>query len=210
LRLRRPIDRRGSGIKNGGGQGEFAMKNRSTPADAAKQRRKIISSVRDRPSPYDDDKYYSHLLEQYKIYLEMVDRLSARRVLVNNSFITMMGAGAIAYSAAPAHLGAYTVMFQLGVSLSCVLIAILWRQTILYYRDLSQVKFKVIHEIEELLPAQPYRMEYEYFIKTRNRSPRALARGLAQMESYLPLLGAALSLLGFIFALHLAWAGGSP
>jgi hypothetical protein len=35
----------------------------------------------------------------------MVDRLSARRVLVNNSFITLNGAGAIAFAAAPTSFG---------------------------------------------------------------------------------------------------------
>jgi hypothetical protein len=174
------------------------------------QPRNTITSVQDRPSIYDDDKYYSHLLEQYKIYLEMVDRLSARRVLVNNSFITLMGAGAIAYSAAPVRLNGSPAMFQLGISLSCIFIAILWRETILYYRDLSNVKFRVIHELEALLPAQPYRMEYEYFLKARDKKRNPLSRGLAQMESYLPLLGALLSMFGFMYAAYVAYTGAVP
>ena len=46
------------------------------------------------------DRYLVVLLEQYKVFVEMADRLTARRLLVNNSYITMMGAGAFAYSAA--------------------------------------------------------------------------------------------------------------
>ena len=168
-------------------------------ADNADYKRNTINSVRDRPHAYDNDKYYGHLLDQYKIYLEMVDRLSARRVLVNNSFITLLGAGAIAYSAAPTHFAKFATVFQFGVSLACVLIAVLWRETILYYRDLSKTKFKVVHEIEELLPAQPYRTEYLYFIKERDKKRNALSRGLAQMESYLPVIAAIFSLFGFFY-----------
>ena len=56
-----------------------------------KPKRQIVSSIEDGPSDYDREKYHSHLIEQYKLYVEMVDRLIARRVLVNNSFITLNG-----------------------------------------------------------------------------------------------------------------------
>ena len=55
----------------------------------AKSKRQIVSSIEDGPTEYDRENYHSHLIEQYKLYVEMVDRLSARRVLVNNSFITL-------------------------------------------------------------------------------------------------------------------------
>ena len=71
----------------------------------AKSKRQIVSSIEDGPTDYDREKYHSHLIEQYKLYVEMVDRLSARRVLVNNSFITLTGAGAIAFAAAPTSFG---------------------------------------------------------------------------------------------------------
>src|SRR4029453_10167325 len=71
----------------------------------AKSKRQIVSSIEDRPSDNGLEKYHSHLIEQYKLYVEMVDRLSARRVLVNNSFITLTGAGAIAFAAAPTSFG---------------------------------------------------------------------------------------------------------
>lgn len=64
-----------------------------------KRTRRSETAVFERPDLYDNDKYFANLLEQYKTCIEMVDRLSARRVLVNNTFITLIGAGAIAYTA---------------------------------------------------------------------------------------------------------------
>jgi hypothetical protein len=71
----------------------------------AKPKRRIVSSIEDGPTDYDREKYHSHLIEQYKLYVEMADRPSARRVLVNNSFITLTGAGAIAFAAASTSFG---------------------------------------------------------------------------------------------------------
>ena len=171
-----------------------------------------VSAVKEPPTRYDNDKYFAHLLDQYKIYLEMVDRLSARRVLVNNSFITLMGAGAIAYAAAPQHLKPFAIYFQGGIALACILIAVLWHQTILHYRDLSTWKFKIILEMEELLPAQPYRIEYEKFIKPNEEKRVWWSRGLSEMERALPVLGGVLSLVGLAYAiynwLHLTAAAG--
>jgi hypothetical protein len=166
--------------------------------------RQVTSSVHERPYRYDDDKYFAHLLDQYALYVEMVDRLSARRVLVNNTFITLMGAGAIAYAAAPNNFpGGFGVFFQLGVTFACILIAVLWRETIVHYKQLSIAKFKVIHEMEELLPAQLYKTEMKYFdeelSKRRLRIGRKFAQSLSQIEMSIPLLAVFVSAVGFIY-----------
>jgi hypothetical protein len=158
--------------------------------------RVTVSSVRPAPPKYDRDKYFAHLMEQYKLYVEMLDRISARRLLANNSFVTLVGAAAIAYAAAPQHFRGGVVFFQLGISAACIMLAILWRQTIMYYSDLSDAKFKVVHEIEELLPAQPYKMEYAYFVQERRKK-----RGLYRIEMYLPIVTSFISALGFLYAI---------
>jgi hypothetical protein len=168
----------------------------------AKARRRIISSVEEEPSDYDREKYHSHLIEQYKLYVEMVDRLSGRRVLVNNSFITLTGAGAIAYAAAPTSFGGGSaVFFQSAITLACILLAVLWRETIVYYRHLSDAKFLVIHEMEELLPARPYTVEHEYFIGKRKAKLTPFTRGLSDMEVYIPVMAAIASGLALIYTL---------
>lgn len=119
----------------------------------------------------------------------MVDRLSACRVLVNNSFITLNGAGAIAFAAAPTSFGGGpAVFFQAAITLACILLSVLWRETIVYYRHLSDAKFQVIHEMEELLPARPSTVEHEYFIGKRKAKLTPFTRGLSDMEIYIPVM----------------------
>jgi hypothetical protein len=171
-----------------------------------KKPRKAETSVWEEPDAYDKDKYSAHLLDQYKLYIEMIDRLSARRVLVNNSFITMMGAGAIAFAAAPQHFpGAFSALFQLGVTTFCILLAVMWRATIRYYRDLSSAKFKVISEMEALLPAQPFKMEWEYLQAAQRATGKKLHRGLATMEMLVPLIAIAIAAIGLVATLPKAY-----
>ena len=166
----------------------------------AKSKRQIVSSIEDGPTDYDREKYHSHLIEQYKLYVEMVDRLSARRVLVNNSFITLTGA--IAFAAAPTSFGGGpAVFFQAAITLACILLAVLWRETIVYYRHLSDAKFQVIQEMEELLPARPYTVEHEYFIGKRKAKLTPFTRGLSEMEVYIPIIAAIAAGLALIHTL---------
>jgi hypothetical protein len=167
-----------------------------------KSKRQIVSSIEDGPTDYDREKYHSHLIEQYKLYVEMVDRLSARRVLVNNSFITLNGAGAIAFAAAPTSFGGGSaVFFQAAITLVCILLSVLWRETIVYYRHLSDAKFRVIQEMEELLPARPYTVEHEYFIGRRKAKLTPFTRGLSEMEVYIPIIAAIAASLALIHTL---------
>ncbi len=171
----------------------------------AKKAREIVSAVEELPFEYDKEKYHSHLIEQYKLYVEMVDRLSARRVLINNSFITLTGAAAIAYAAAPTSFpGGPAVFFQAGITLACILLAILWRETIVYYRHLSDAKFLVIHEMEELLPARPYTVEHDYFIKQRKAKLTPFTKGLSDMETFIPVIAAIAAGLALLYTLAIS------
>ena len=81
------------------------------------QSREFISAVNERPLAYDESKYRDHLIEQYKLYVGMTDQLSARRILVNNGFTALMGASAVAYSAAPSNFreSGFDAPFQIGI-----------------------------------------------------------------------------------------------
>jgi len=170
--------------------------------------RKAETSVREEPRDYDKDKYFAHLLDQYRLCVEMADRLTARRVLVNNSFITLIGAGAVAYAAAPTHLKdtpALLIFFQLGVSVVSVLLAVMWRVTIGYYRELGAAKFRVIFEMEELLPAQPYKMEWEYLQQARREANKRDSHGQASIEMNLPLIAGFFAFVGLLASLLRAY-----
>lgn len=37
-----------------------------------------------------NDKWYSHLVDQYKLYVEMADRISSRRASANSYFLSVI------------------------------------------------------------------------------------------------------------------------
>lgn len=154
----------------------------------------------------DGDKAVSCLLDQYKLCVEMADHLSARRILINNSFITMMGAGAFIYSGAPqyfkdANLPNLANFFQLGITLGCIVLSVMWYATILTYRRLAGAKFRVIQEMEEFLPAKPFQMEWKYLAEhSGGRVNEFLS--LSWIELRVPIIAGIIAACGFFYSAY--------
>lgn len=104
--------------------------------------------------------YKSHLLEMYKIYLEMADRISSRRQSANNYFLTINTAlvGLVSYL----HLGIKTDNhFYFLIALSGMILCFIWFRIIKSYKGLNSGKFKIVHLLEKKLPVSPYDAEWE-------------------------------------------------
>jgi hypothetical protein len=108
------------------------------------------------------------LLELYKTAVEMADRVSSRRAGANTFFLTLNTALAtvvgIVSSArkSPPH-GSAPSFDAFGLVLTAIagiVIAIVWRALLAYYRRLNAAKFDVINKLERQLPAQPYADEW--------------------------------------------------
>lgn len=113
--------------------------------------------------------YRDHTLEVYKVYLEMTDRISERRekansffLAVNTALIALLAKDAFGSPAAAPRL------LELLVPVAAVVLCYLWYRIIRSYRDLNSAKFKVIHEIEHLLPVRPYDAEWESVERGKN------------------------------------------
>jgi hypothetical protein len=102
------------------------------------------------PSPTSD-----RLLEQYKVYVEMADRISARRASTNTFFLTLN-------TAVFALVGALSAKDLRGDPLILIpVLALLvqcgaWLFLLRSYRQLNAAKYAVIGAMEERLPASPY------------------------------------------------------
>lgn len=122
--------------------------------------------INERPEgqKYDDGPAQSHLLDQYKLYVEMADRVSGRRLTANTYFLSVNTAllGYVAYIAKENT----SYLWLLG--LAGVALCWLWFRIIRSYRDLNTSKFAVVHEIEKLLPLSPYAAEWELAGKGKN------------------------------------------
>lgn len=101
--------------------------------------------------------YQNHILEQYKIYVEMADRISSRRNLANIFFLTLNTTilGAIGFSFEKLSLVNPKWLVSIPI-LSILIFVFVWAWLIRSYRNLNSVKYKVIGKLEEKLPACPY------------------------------------------------------
>ncbi len=130
------------------------------------------------------DKYSDHLLEQYKLYVEMTDRVSQRRERSNQFFITLLAGPAILAVLARFWLGgssdsgAFLPAVLLASGLLGMALSITWFVTIRSYRHLNNARFHVIGEMEKRLPFGSYSYEWELL------SPRFLL--LSVIEQFLP------------------------
>lgn len=126
--------------------------------------------------------YRDHVLEQYKLYVNMADEISKRRhnasaffLSINTAIIAFLG---IARTTQNIHPAWYVVVGIAGLALSFA-----WQRTILSYRDLNTAKFTVIHEIEQLLPLKLY--DAEWTLVKRGTDPK-LYLPVSHLETKVP------------------------
>ena len=138
------------------------------------------------------EKYSDHLMEQYKLYVEMADRVSQRRDQSNRFYVALLGAlAAILVIAARFVLSddGESSMFMTAVILAGgvfgAALSIIWRINIQSYRTLNSAKFKIIHELEKRIPFDGYTKEWE-ILRPPDGSPKYLR--LTAVEQFVPIL----------------------
>lgn len=105
----------------------------------------------------EDQVYREHLLEQYKLFVQMTDNVSARRNAANVFFLslhtTIITAIGFAIEKIEMIQPAWFVAFP---ATAILILAIAWWWLIRSYRNLNSAKFKVIGKMEKQLPFSPY------------------------------------------------------
>lgn len=143
------------------------------------------------PVEYGPD-FQAHLLEQYKLYVEMADRISARRLTTNQYFLTVntaiIGAYAIATAVGLKRLEPQWAAF---VSLAGLILCYTWRRLVQSHDQLNAGKFAVIHEMEKLLPYPLFEREWSKL--GQGKDPK-LYRPVSKLEVAVPLVFMALYL----------------
>ncbi|GGD05221.1 RipA family octameric membrane protein [Hyunsoonleella pacifica] len=100
--------------------------------------------------------YQAHILEQYKMYTEMADRISQRRNSTNVFFLSLSTSLITGLGFALANQDKYS--YYIPILLACLglVICIAWWWILRSYRNLNSAKFKVVGQLEERLPSSPY------------------------------------------------------
>jgi len=115
--------------------------------------------------------YKAHLFEQYKLYIESVEKTSDRRQHANNYFITINTAliSLIALSFQIKILDSLPWMKSVLALVGIIICTVFW-YLIRSYKQLNTGKFAVIHEIEENLPLALYKYEWEILGEGKDRN----------------------------------------
>ena len=126
--------------------------------------------------------FQSDLLEQYKLLVESAENVSARRVASSRYLLTLSAALVALYGFQSASFG--QSYWFLVVPIIGIPVSLLWYFIIKSHADLNRIKFDVIHELEEQLPAAIYKYEWQLAEKGRGKAYRAVT----SIESCIPIL----------------------
>ena len=146
--------------------------------------RRILNDQRE----YSPD-FHEHLLEQYKLYVEMADNVSSRRSRANEFFLTLntflvSGLGLSVTLNVPSNAAPYDVFFPLLASMAGIAFSWAWLMITQSYRNLNKVKFGIINDIETKLPAMLYREEWE---RIKDLKAKKRHREITEVERYVPI-----------------------
>lgn len=105
--------------------------------------------------------FQAHLLEQYKLYVEQASKISDRRTSANTFLLTVNASLVALYGLATSVVSHRAESWYFFLPLAGVVLCIAWWQLLRSYRDLNTVKFRVIHELEQHLPAALFAHEWD-------------------------------------------------
>jgi hypothetical protein len=137
--------------------------------------------------------FAAHLLEQYKLYVQMADKISERRQAANSFFVAINTALAtlLGFSKHVQTQSNPGSPWVIAVGFSGMILSYTWYRLIRSYRDLNAGKFRVIQAMEAFLPLRPYTAEWTVVVGSdRNR--------------YLPFTHVETKVPWVFFSLHLA------
>lgn len=148
------------------------------------------------PATYKDGAYQTALFEQYKLCVEMADRISARRNSANTFFLSLHSGVVTVLAAFAGKLSDTSAWLLFAGLLVLVSVCGSWYALVRSYRLLNGAKYAVIGAMEEKLPAYAYsRAEW-----------KALGEGkdwrrylpVSHIEQWVPLILALAYTLGFV------------
>jgi hypothetical protein len=152
------------------------------------------------PNSYsgDGEHHQAAILEQYKIYVEMADRISARRSVTNTFFLSLNTAIfamiAVFWKDRPTASPWLLAVPLLALVMQCGA----WFFLVRSYRQLNAAKYVVVGVLEERLPASPYwRAEWAALGEGRDK---ARYWPVTHLEQWIPAFFAAGYVASFVIA----------
>lgn len=127
------------------------------------------------------------MLDQYKLYVEMTDRISQRRSESNRYYLTIVTG---LFAVMPIILQKQGLRQEemsallLIIAVLSILICMVWLINILSYKKINTVKFQIIQDMESHLPFQCYQKEWDY--TNHRREKRYIS--FSEVEKWIPII----------------------
>lgn len=145
-----------------------------------------------------DAEYQAAILDQYKLYVEMADRISNRRGVANSFFLTLnsgiLTVAAVFWTGRPDGISAWLLLPALVLALG---LCFAWFWLVRSYRQLNSGKFAVIGALERRLPASPW-SNGEWKALRGDEKDKSTYWALTHLEIWVPLLFGLTYILGAI------------
>ena len=130
--------------------------------------------------------YSSALMEQYKLYVELADRVSQRRAVANSFFLLVNSAAVVILGSLGVSLDQVSSWLLVFPTVILVCICGVWFYMVKSYGQLNTGKWQVVGVMEERLPASPWwRAEWQALGEGKDRS---LYWPLTHIEKWVPLV----------------------
>lgn len=151
-----------------------------------------------------DDKYQTAVMEQYKLYVEHCDRISARRGLANTFFLTLNSAIftliGLFWKDRPEDVTPWIIVPPLIIAIG---LCLAWFWLVRSYRQLNSAKFAVVGALESRLPASPW-WNGEWKALGGQELDKSRYWAVTHIETWVPALFATTYILG---AIAIVWSG---
>ena len=134
-----------------------------------------------------DSKNIDLLLEQYKLYVETMEKLVERRqtahsvLLTANAFLMTMAGFFVKDVKPPVSLPSGIAV--VAVAVAGILLSFTWQKLSQHYGLMNRAKFEVIHALERQLPTAPFLDEWHAL--GEGKDPRRY-QSMATIESTIP------------------------
>ena len=128
------------------------------------------------------DSFKTDLLEQYKLYVQSAENVSARRVASSRLMLTLNTALIALYGFLITNLENSNWVFP--APLTGAFLSMLWYLIIKSYADLNEVKFKIIHEMERHLPTLMYAYEWQLLGEGKGK----IYKAVTEIEKWIPFM----------------------
>ena len=137
--------------------------------------------------PADGNQPGQSLIDQYRLLVESSERVVARRQTANTFFLSinsalLIVAGVLFREGEVLSIAGGTV--GAGLSVMGLLICFVWWRMVTSFRQLNTAKFRIIHLLEEYLPAAVFNAEWVALGEGANP---ALYRPFTQLETWIPI-----------------------